>query len=110
MKLWYVSVIVDEATHITEAELVTCLPQSCQHLVLLGKCAVFEYLTFVETGIACASQYLTVSGELSPVQDAASCKEGHPVSADMLEPTPFRVDVGRQQLGNDEQKLYFVTV
>ncbi|XP_021931484.1 NFX1-type zinc finger-containing protein 1-like isoform X1 [Zootermopsis nevadensis] len=31
------TVIVDEATNITEAQLVTCLPQSCQRIVLLGE-------------------------------------------------------------------------
>lgn len=100
MKLWYVSVIVDEATHITEAQLVTCLPQSCQHLVLLGKYAMFEYVTVVETGIACGLQCLTVSGELRPVQGAASCQEGHLVSVDIVEPTIFRMGMGRQQLAN----------
>jgi len=100
MKLWYVSVIVDEATHITEAQLVTCLPQSCQHLVLLGKCAVSEYLTVLETGIACGLQCLTVSGELRPVQGAASCPEGNLVSVDILEPTILRMGMGRQQLVN----------
>jgi len=100
MKLWYVSVIVDEATHITEAQLVTCLPQSCQHLVLLGKYAVFEYLTDVENGIACGLWCLIVSGELRPVQGAASCQEGHLVSVDILEPTLLRMLVGRQQLMN----------
>lgn len=30
-------VIVDEATNITEAQLMTCLPQSCRNLVLLGE-------------------------------------------------------------------------
>lgn len=100
MKLWYVSVIVDEATQITEAQLVTCLPQSCHHLVLLGKCAVFEYLTVLETGIACGLQCLTLSGELRPVQDAASCQEGHLVSVDTLEPTILRMGMGRQQLVN----------
>jgi len=94
MKLLYVSVIVDEATHITEAQLVTCLPQSCEHLVLLGKCAVFEYLTVVETGIACGLQCLNVSGELRPVQDTASCQEDHLVSVDILEPTILRMGVG----------------
>lgn len=101
MKLWYVAVIVDEATHITEAQLVTCLPQSCQHLVLLGKSAVFDYLSVVETGIGCSLQCLTVSGELTPVQDAASCQEGHLVSVDILEPTILRMGVGRQQLANE---------
>jgi hypothetical protein len=46
MVKWHcdVSVIVDEATNITEAQLVTCLPQSCQNLVLLGKCILVDDL------------------------------------------------------------------
>jgi len=43
---------------------------------------------------------VSVSGELRPVQGAASCQEGHLVSVDILEPTILRMGVGRQQLPN----------
>jgi hypothetical protein len=62
---------------------------------------VFEYLTVAVIGIGYASQRLTVSGDLRPVQDGASCQESHLVSVDMLEHTIFRMDVGRQQLANE---------